>query len=127
VTKFIAVLIASSFLLETCKEKTNDVAGTPLAVRSVRISPAVSLGKEIEFEVTCGTPNPCWTFKRFDIVQDGFSYNVTVTAEYDGRPCIQILGSIKATSSVVPQKEGTYTFRFYQTQAASLDTTVVVR
>ncbi|MEK7250598.1 MAG: hypothetical protein AAB209_09260, partial [Bacteroidota bacterium] len=87
----------------------------------------VLLGEPITFETTCSTPTPCWKFNRFDITRDGRQYNIMSFAEYDGRPCIQVVGSFKASSSVVPKERGAYTFRFWRAQEQFLDKTVVVQ
>jgi len=123
-----ALLVVSALTLTSCGEKTAEsLQLSPVSVASVAISDTVLLGQPVVFKTTCSTPTPCWEFERFEITEDGRQYNVKVFARYDGRPCIQILGSFKANSSVVPKERGTYTFRFWHTQKQSLDTTVVIQ
>lgn len=120
-------LAVLAFLVERCEEKqasTHQVAA--MRVTGVSIPDTIQLGQPIAFEVTCSAPTPCWEFTKFEIKQDGRSYDIEVLAEYDGRPCIQTLGSFKAKSSVVPKERGAFTFRFAKAQAAE-STIVIVR
>ncbi len=123
-----ALLVIAIFTLNTCEEKKADALQvSPAPVMSVAISDTVLLGEPITFETTCGTPTPCWRFNRFDITRNGREYNIKVFAEYDGRSCVQVVGSFKASSSVVPQERGTYAFQFWRTPEQLLHRIVVVR
>jgi hypothetical protein len=121
------VLALLVFTFNTCEEKrAASIETAPVHVQSVNIPSRISLGNSIVFEVTCGAPTPCWEFKEFIITRNERVYDIQVVAQYDGRPCVQILGSFKTSSSVTPTERGTYTLRFWRSQAPSLDATVLV-
>ncbi len=122
------VFILSVIVLHWCQEKGGDAHQVlPVRVLSVTLPDTIQLGQPIRFETTCGTSTPCWLFKRFEISQTRKQYSITVYAEYDGRPCVQVIGTLKASSSVVPQERGTYTFRFWRARDRTLDRVVVVQ
>ncbi len=124
----VALLFVSTALLNACEEKkAGSVQSAQGAVISVTIANTVQQGQPVAFEMKCGTPTPCWEFKRLEIMQDGFVYTITAITEYDGRPCVQILGSFTTNSSVVPKEKGTYTFRFWRAADQFLERSVVVR
>ena len=125
-----ALPIIALFLvaLNSCEERKNEPLHTSrVHVQSVDIPSHVAFGQPITFEVTCTTPTPCWEFDTFEIKRDGHEHEVQVVARSDDRPCIQILGSFKATGSVTPTERGTYTFKFWRAQAPSLDVDVIVQ
>jgi hypothetical protein len=98
----------------------------PVHAQSVNIPSRVAFGERIAFDIVCSTPTPCWEFNKLIITPGERHYDVQVLAQYDGRPCIQVLGSFTTSSFVTPSERGTYTFRFWRSQAPSLDVTVVV-
>jgi hypothetical protein len=120
-------LIFSAFTFNTCEEKRGaSMETSPVHVQSANIPPRISFGNRITFELTCATPTPCWEFKELAVTRHGRDYDIQVIAQNDGRPCVQILGSFKTTSSVTPTERGTHTFKFWRSQAPSLDVTVLV-
>jgi hypothetical protein len=120
--------ILSAIALNTCDGKKEEaIQASPASISTVAIPDTIHIGQPVAFEITCSTPNPCWAFQRFDIVQSGFVYTIKVIAEYDGRPCIQILGSFTTPSSIIPKERGAYTLRFWRAEDRFLEKTVVVR
>lgn len=115
-----------AFFVERCEEKqasSHQVAA--MRVTAVSIPDTIQLGQPIAFEVTCSAPTPCWVFKKFEIAQDGRNYDIEVLAEYDGRPCIQTLGTFKAKSSVMPKERGAFTLRFAKVQSTEAKIVIV--
>jgi hypothetical protein len=122
------VLLLGAILVPECGGKpTQNLTVAPVEVRSAVVPAAVKAGEPIPFEVTCGTPNPCWKFVRFDITSQEKEYLVTAYASYDGIPCIQTIGSLTAHGSVTPAGPGTYKLRFWRSRDTTLDTAVVVQ
>ncbi len=122
----VALLLVGVSMPFDCGED-KELFGGSVPVLSVTLRDTVNIGEPIVFETTCGIPNPCWEFQRFEISQRGFQYYVKVFAEYDGRPCIQVLSSFKAGTSVLPTERGKYVFSFWQSEDQTLDTTTVVK
>jgi hypothetical protein len=125
---FHLMLVLSSIVLGKCDERNaapHQVSRAP--VLSVILPDTVQLGHEVSFETTCSVPTPCWRFKQFEIHQTTKQYSIIPLTEYGGEPCIQVIGSLKARSSVRPSERGTYTFRFWRAQQDTLDMIVVVR
>lgn len=122
------LILCAALALHTCeKEPAAKIQSSPTAVTAAASPDSIRLGQPIVSTITCGTPNPCWEFTRVDIAQSGFEYTVKVIAEYDGRPCIQVLGSFTTTSSITPTEKGTYTLRFWRAENQFLEKRIVVR
>lgn len=111
----------------SCAERPTVLQTSSVAVVSVSLPDTVTLGEPIRFEAVCSTPNPCWELERAAVHKTGFTYDVTIHARYDGRPCIQVLGTLNVQSSLLPEERGTYTLRFASSSEKALEKTVVVR
>ncbi|MBX2991513.1 MAG: hypothetical protein KF749_10150 [Bacteroidetes bacterium] len=123
-----ALIIPTFILFGRCSDKPPDsVSVSPASILSVLIPDTVRLGSPITLEASCGTPTPCWEFERFEFIQHDKQINTTVFARYDGRPCVQVLGSFKADTSVVVGERGTYTFRFNRGEDSFFERSVVVQ
>lgn len=124
----VLALGTAALTLPACgKREVGTVQVAPVPVTAVALPDTVSLGQPVVFEATGTTPTPCWTFARFDVARSGRRYDITAFARYDGRPCVQILGSFTAGASVVPTERGVHVLRFWRTPTRSLELTVVVR
>lgn len=127
--RFLHALIIPTFVFfGRCSDKPSDsISVSPVGVLSVVVPDTVRIGSPITLKATCGTPTPCWEFERFEVFHHDKQFTVTVLARYDGRPCIQVLGSFNADTSIVVQEPGTYTFRFNQGESSILEKSVVVQ
>lgn len=92
----------------------------PTVHQTVREVPVIAVtmpadpraGEPCSIDLTCATPTPCWEFHRTDITHSDSLVILRVFARYDGRPCIQIPGTITATATVTLARAGLYQFRF---------------
>ncbi|GAH44286.1 unnamed protein product [marine sediment metagenome] len=99
----------------------------PARPYEVIIPDTVQLGQNISFEVICVVGNPCYMFSHLDINSQYYDVFVKIYAKIDPEAiCPEVVDSIKASGSYKPLSEGDYNFHFWQSDSASLDTTVVV-
>lgn len=122
------LFIFLSFLQIDCgASQGSDKRYRSMPVESVEIADTVLAFQPIPFTVKVGTPTPCWKFHRFDIRYEGEKISIRTWAEDEGLPCIQILGSFRATGEVRPLDRGTYSLHFWQSDETSLVKTVFVK
>lgn len=100
----------------------------PLPVVKTAVPDTVSLGQEVEFEVTVRTPTPCWEFDHFEISRNGFEVLIKVFGQRTtAAPCPAVLDSFQHTGTLTPATSGTYFFQFWVDEKQTLNETVVVR
>lgn len=99
----------------------------PMPVETISIPNTVPLGQTVSFKLICQTPTPCWKFHHFDITEKTQEYRVVVHAYHEGRVCAQVLSSFTVTGSATPQQRGTFVFKFWRSNAETLDRTVVIQ
>lgn len=122
------LFIFLSFLQIDCGESQDSKKRYRLMpVESVEIADTVLAFQSISFTAKVGTPTPCWKFHRFDIGYEGERISIRTWAEDEGLPCVQVLGSFKATGEVKPLDRGSYSFHFWQSDETSLVKTVFVK
>jgi hypothetical protein len=123
----LAALIFVSLLPLSCaieNESASRIEEMPIT--KVQLAETAAAGNEVTFVATVQTPNPCWVFHHFDIQQDQQEIKVKAYAEYQNRPCQQVVDSFEATGTVTLNEAGTYTFKFSQGEEWALEKEVVV-
>ncbi len=123
---YIPALVCVCTML-SCAERPTAIQTSPVAVVSASLPDTVTLGEPIRFEAVCSTANPCWELERVAVNTIGFTYEITIYARYDGRPCIQTVGTLNVKSTLLPKQPGIYTLRFGSSAHKGLEKTVVVR
>lgn len=73
------------------------------------------------------TPNPCYYFYKTEIKGNDSVKTLKIYGKYDGEVCIQILGEIKRTDTVVFNRLGAKKIRFWQSDTTYKDTTIFIR
>jgi hypothetical protein len=124
----IATIIFSALLpLLGCVTDSNQKLPEPKAVSTTLIKSTSIQERTIVFTVVCTTPEPCWKFVRFDNSTLGQSITTTVFAQRTTNdPCLQVLSSIEVPVTIVVPSNGTYSFRFWQYDGKTLDTTLTI-
>lgn len=108
-------------------QESGTVLTQALPVIAVTMPGTLQAGDSLIAEVTCGTPNPCWEFQRAEITRTDSVYSVAIIARYDGRPCIQVLGTLTARIAVLPPGPGSYHFTFTQAEGSTLRKSLAVQ
>lgn len=82
----------------------------------------------IVFEIASFFNTPCDEYSHSDINQDDFDISIKFyqKSEKGGR-CTQVVVDTEIRWGFMPESAGEYRFHFWQSDSASLDTTVVVR
>lgn len=94
-------------------------------VRVDRVEVGAHTERAVRFEVTGRWRNTCGEVSRFEADRDGSVYRVRMYGEQpEGAICGQAVTPISGTWETEVPKAGTYTFRFWQTEDATLDTTL---
>jgi len=125
ITPVILILAFGPLACGSSQDKTLTIETVP--VLTVNMPQVTEAGDSVVIEVTCGTPTPCWDFHQFEITQSDSEYSIIVFAQYDGRPCIQIPGTLTAKTVIRPARPGRYLFRFNQTDEKVLTKTMAVQ
>ncbi|HXG00489.1 MAG TPA: hypothetical protein VNL69_06875 [Bacteroidota bacterium] len=94
---------------------------------SVTLPDTIPHSTPVQFEATCRTPNPCWEFDRVEITRFDTTVDISIFARYDGRPCIQTVGSLKVPVSLPPQERGALRLRFLSSDGKAWEKTVMAR
>lgn len=81
----------------------------------------------LQFKVKVETPDPCWTFLRYEYEKKGEDLLFTIIGRREkATACIQMIGTLETDISISLPAEGTYNCRFWCRNGETLDTTVVL-
>ena len=122
----LVALVAFSLLLSGCSSVGDDTSETIVdPVGIAKIDSVSQKDRSVWIRVRGSWPNGCGTFSRMKSSQDGRSYRIKMYGEQPrGAFCttnfVPVFGEWETT---VPEA-GTYTFRFWQTDSTTLDTTL---
>jgi len=122
------LIILSTFLsFIGCLTDSSEKLLEPKAVSATIIKGAIFEGRTITFSVVCEIPEPCWRFAGFSTSTSGQSITTVIFAQrMTNDPCLQVLSSIEAPVTSVVPSSGVYTFRFWQYNGETLDTTLTI-
>jgi hypothetical protein len=93
-----------------------------MRIQSMNIS-----GRSISFVIRCETPTPCWTYVKTEQASSDNEIRFKVLGRSSGDPCVQVLSSLDAPATTILPSAGTYSFRFWQYNDKSIDTTITVQ
>ncbi len=120
---FLLMVVTLAGCLINSEENQSD----PIPVSANQIRNASVSGRTISIVAACETPTPCWCFSYTKHIRSANTYTVTVFARLTTNdPCITIVGSTDAPFNVTVEVPGSYSFRFWRSDDATVDTTLVV-
>jgi hypothetical protein len=122
-----AFLVVAVGLSMCSREGEKSISVQAVPILSVKVPEIIRSGDSLTVEVMCGTPTPCWEYQRFEVSFADSVISVAVFAQYDGRPCIQTLGTFSAKTVIRPPGPGRYHFQFKQEEGKTLAKTLTVR
>jgi hypothetical protein len=122
--KMIIILLAMPLSLISC---ITDAGVETSPISAYKIKNIAISSRSLSFVVNCELPNPCWAFVRTEVTTSGNEVFFKVFARSTSSACIDVLSSLDAPASVTLQSSGTYTFRFWQYNDKTLDSTLVVQ
>jgi hypothetical protein len=103
---FLPVLIVAFRACDAGQAIPREVREIPVA--SVTMPDDPRAGEPLHIRLICNTPTPCWEFLRSDITHKDSTVTIRVYARYDGRPCVQIPGTLSTTATVSLAAPGRY-------------------
>jgi len=121
---FVLVATTACDLLFSDKEPDYHYALLPVvSIDSIRLAPS-----QANFFITCGTPDPAWSYHAHTFAEKNDTVEVTVTGKRD-RAVIapQVIGTIPVEIPYAATNSGTRTFRFGNVWDTKwIDTTIVI-
>ncbi len=120
---FLSVFLGTLLLLWGCSLGGGDTEVSVVSVDSIEVISHAERSTRIA--VTGNWRNTCGEVSRFESRRDGDDYLIRMYGEQPkGAVCGHAITPITGEWDVEPPEAGTYTFRFWQNEDASLDTTL---
>ncbi|HPI74339.1 MAG TPA: hypothetical protein PK843_16475 [bacterium] len=125
---FLRILSLSVLTVVTgCSDEgvINSPVAAPLPVQ--RINRIVVDERTVTVEVTCWTPDPCYTYLWTEETIQGTDYYFRIFGRSTGHgPCPCVVGSIDVPVSITTPRAGRYGLHFWTYSGTSVDTSIVV-
>ena len=117
-------LILMGFLVWDCESEDLPSAEK---VETYKIEALDVEGKTITFAVKSTGTSSCWGYSHFEhSISDSIVFIDVYGQVTTNDPCLAVLITIDATLSVTVPSTGEFTFKFWQHNESTLDTTLVI-
>ncbi len=125
--KPITLLTFMLMLLSNCGIDNDNKLSDATEIPTYQIESIEVTDNTAVFSIICEAPENCWEFSSYDNSISGSNITVTVFGQRTTNDfCLQVLTSMNVTSSITVPVKGEYTFKFWQHNGATLDTTIII-
>jgi hypothetical protein len=125
------VCITTTLMAFSCtKENTENnkcLSYSKAAVITVLGATTGSINQDINLAVSFGCSNGCGQFGSFEQVRTGNTFEISVTAKYEGCICTQDLPVRTQTYTFRASQAGTYQLKFAQLNNSYITHTIIVQ
>jgi hypothetical protein len=129
--KLFLFLINSSVLILLLYSCSTNSDPTDLIVRSSGVGEIVNIDSSspnVSFRVLAGWTNSCGRLHHTDVTVSGQTYNIKVFGfQTKDEVCLAVMTAYEADININVQMPGNYTFKFWKSDGATLDTTLTIR